>query len=89
MAAFPASGEINRVVDDPHTLLKMIEARYAPDSLAIDHTDGLSIEYEAWRFNIRMSNTEPVVRLNVESRADPALMKAKTEELLGLVESAH
>ena len=46
---------------------------------------GVSIEFEAWRFNLRMSNTEPVVRLNVESRADQALMKAKTEEILSLL----
>jgi len=53
----------------------------------IDRTDGLSITFDSWRFNVRMSNTEPVVRLNVESRADISLMKDKTAELLGLIRS--
>jgi phosphomannomutase len=51
----------------------------------IDTTDGISIEYPEWRFNLRTSNTEPVVRLNVESRADTALMNEKTAELLNLL----
>ena len=53
--------------------------------MLVDHTDGLSMEFSDWRFNVRMSNTEPVVRLNVESRADTALMLAKTEEILALL----
>jgi len=48
--------------------------------------DGLSVEFDDWRFNLRMSNTEPVVRLNVESRGEISLMKAKTEELLAEIE---
>jgi phosphomannomutase len=51
----------------------------------VDHTDGLSVDFADWRFNIRMSNTEPLVRLNVESRGDKALMQAKTDELLALI----
>ncbi len=82
MAAFPASGEINRSVEDPAALLARIEERYRPSALAVDHTDGLSMEFDNWRFNVRMSNTEPVVRLNVESRANPTLMHQKTTELL-------
>ena len=53
----------------------------------MDHTDGLSVDYPDWRFNLRMSNTEPVVRLNVESRGDEALMQLKTAELLTLIDS--
>lgn len=79
---FPASGEINRVLADPAAALAAVEHRYAPAALAIDRTDGLSLEYADWRFNLRMSNTEPVVRLNVESRADVALMQQKTADLL-------
>jgi len=86
MRAFPASGEINRRIEEPAPLLEKIESLYAADSLGIDQTDGLSMEFEDWRFNIRMSNTEPLVRLNVESRADEELMKAKTAELLALME---
>ena len=85
MAAFPASGEINSTVEDAQALLEQIEARYAPGALAVDHTDGLSVGFADWRFNIRMSNTEPLVRLNVESRGDKALMQAKTDELLALI----
>ncbi|MDU7173989.1 MAG: phosphomannomutase CpsG, partial [Klebsiella oxytoca] len=56
-----------------------------PDAVNVDTTDGISIEYPEWRFNLRSSNTEPVVRLNVESKAAPALMKEKTAELLHLL----
>lgn len=84
MAAFPASGEINRTVQDAVALIKSVEVIYSDDALLIDYTDGLSMDFENWRFNLRMSNTEPVVRLNVESRADTALMQQKTAELLSL-----
>ena len=86
MAAFPASGEINRTIQNPAALLKKVQTHYEGAALALDFTDGLSMTFEQWRFNLRMSNTEPVVRLNVESRADTALMEAKTAELLGLME---
>lgn len=82
MKAFPASGEINRQVEDPKALLLQIESDYSGASLSTDHTDGLSMEFDNWRFNIRMSNTEPVVRLNVESRGDENLMQERTSELL-------
>lgn len=84
-AAYPCSGEINRHVDDPKTVLANIEQRYSNDAQSLDYTDGLSIEYQNWRFNLRMSNTEPVIRLNVESRGDAALMRAKTDELLEMI----
>lgn len=84
MTAFPVSGEINRIVEDAAALLEEIESHYRDQARVVDHTDGLSMEFESWRFNLRMSNTEPVVRLNVEARADAALMQAKTAELLGL-----
>ncbi len=86
MAAFPASGEINRTIENPAALLKKVQAHYEGAALALDFTDGLSMTFEQWRFNLRMSNTEPVVRLNVESRADTALLEAKTAELLALVD---
>ena len=85
-AAFPCSGEINREVTDPAALLAEVEARYAPTAIAVEKLDGLSVEFAEWRFNLRMSNTEPVVRLNVESRGDQALMAEKTEELLKLID---
>ena len=86
MSLFPASGEINREIEDAAQVLKTVEHKYAPDALTVDHTDGLSMEMENWRFNIRMSNTEPVVRLNVESRGDQQLMQERTQELLRYME---
>jgi phosphomannomutase len=85
IAKFPASGEINRKVPDAKATIRAVQARYEPGARTIDFTDGLSIEYDNWRFNLRASNTEPLIRLNVESRGDPALMQAKTAELLGLI----
>jgi phosphomannomutase len=87
IARYPVSGEINRKVSNPSEILARIAKTYVPKSLAIDRTDGLSIEYEEWRFNIRISNTEPLLRLNVESRGNVGLMKEKTEELLQLIDS--
>ncbi len=86
MLKFPASGEINRTLKDPTAAIAAIEERYAAGAVTIDHTDGLSVEYTDWRFNLRMSNTEPVVRLNVESRGDQALMQERTEEILSFLE---
>ena len=84
--AFPASGEINRRLTDPEGALVRIEKKYTFDAVAIDRTDGISMDMGQWRFNLRRSNTEPVIRLNVESRADTALMKEKTEEILALLD---
>jgi phosphomannomutase len=82
---FPVSGEINRRVADPGAVLAAVRARYAPGALAVDETDGVSIEFADWRFNLRLSNTEPLIRLNVEARDDADLMAARTAELLALV----
>jgi len=85
IAKYPASGEINREVDDASGTLKKIYDQYAADAILIDDIDGYCFEFPNWRFNIRMSNTEPVVRLNVESRGDVNLMRLKTEEVLALM----
>ncbi len=87
MARYPASGEINRKLEDPAKVLKTIEAEYAPQAEEVNFIDGLSVAYADWRFNLRMSNTEPLVRLNVESRGDQALMEAKTAELLARIDA--
>ncbi len=86
MAAFPASGEINRRVPDATTVIAQVEARFAPDALRRDDTDGLSLEFADWRFNLRSSNTEPVLRLNVEARGDQRLMEDKTAEILAIMD---
>src|SRR3989339_259880 len=85
MDRYPCSGEINRKLLDPDAALQRVEGRYITEAIGIDRTDGLSLEFSAWRLNLRKSNTEPVLRLNVETRQDPALLSAKTAELLGLM----
>ena len=80
--AYPASGEINRRISSPEAALRLAEERWSPGAVLVDHTDGLSVDHADWRFNLRMSNTEPLVRLNVESRGDPMLMTSRTEEIL-------
>lgn len=87
MALFPASGEINRRVKDIGTTIAAIEQHYAPEADNIERVDGLSIEYPEWRFNLRASNTEPLLRLNVEARGDTELMQRKTEELLAMIDT--
>ena len=83
MAAFPCSGEINSRVEDIPSVLARMEAKYAVlPGAEVTHIDGLSVAFPDWRFNLRGSNTEPILRLNVESRGDVKLMKEKTEELL-------
>jgi len=85
IARFPVSGEINRKVINASRLIADIEERYASQATDIDYTDGLSMSFPEWRFNIRTSNTEPLLRLNVESNGDQRLMETKREELLGLI----
>ena len=83
MAAFPCSGEINSRVEDIAAVLARVEAKYAAlPGAEITHIDGLSVAFPDWRFNLRGSNTEPILRLNVESRGDVKLMEEKTQELL-------
>lgn len=80
--AFPASGEINSRVPDGPATIAAVRAKYEPHALTKDFTDGLSLEFDRWRMNLRTSNTEPLIRLNVESRADEGLMREKTAEVL-------
>ncbi|HWJ05651.1 MAG TPA: phosphomannomutase CpsG [Steroidobacteraceae bacterium] len=82
---FPASGEINRRVADAKSTIAAVLERYQPLAKSLDRTDGISMEFDGWRFNLRSSNTEPLIRLNVESRGNDVLMREKTQELLALV----
>ena len=84
--AFPVSGEINRMVHDPDHVITEIERQYKPLSILMDYTDGLSMEFPNWRFNLRKSNTEPVLRLNVEARQDMTLMRSMTDGLLASID---
>ncbi|MGE5499375.1 MAG: phosphomannomutase [Syntrophothermus sp.] len=81
--AYPCSGEINTTINDPAAKIRELDALY-PDGKKV-YVDGLSVEYPDWRFNVRMSNTEPILRLNVESRDNMDLMNKKTEELLKVI----
>jgi phosphomannomutase len=85
MRLFPASGEINRRVPDGPAAIAAVQARYQPGAKRSDFTDGLSLEFERWRLNLRASNTEPLIRLNVESRGAAALMQEKTAEVLAFL----
>lgn len=85
LARFPASGEINRRVDDATAVMREVESTYASQARSVEHVDGIGMDFGDWRFNLRSSNTEPLLRLNVEARGDAALMRAKTDELLGLI----
>lgn len=87
MRLFPASGEINRRLASPDVAIEHIKKQYQGNAVTIDHTDGVSLDCAEWRFNLRCSNTEPVVRLNVESRGDEELMRGKTEEILRILDS--
>jgi phosphomannomutase len=87
IAMFPVSGELNYRVPDAKGAIAAFEARYAPQAVVVDRTDGVSFEFADWRFNLRTSNTEPLIRLNVEARGSVDLMRAKTNELQELLKS--
>ncbi len=92
-AKYPVSGEINRRLADPDAAIARIEAKYGGAG-RVDKIDGLSVAFDDWRFNVRKSNTEPLLRINVETRGERELLRQKTEELLAIVDetaadSAH
>ena len=85
MRAYPCSGEINFKVADARAATERVLTHYASQAPALDHTDGISADFGQWRFNLRSSNTEPLLRLNVESRADAKLMQERTAEITALL----
>ncbi|HRO15445.1 MAG TPA: phosphomannomutase, partial [Paracoccus sp. (in: a-proteobacteria)] len=85
MAAFPSSGEINFRLTDPDAAIARVLAALEGEAIVRDDTDGISLEYPDWRFNLRRSNTEPVVRLNVESRGDAGLVAAQVARISELL----
>lgn len=88
MRLFPCSGEINRRISaDPATLLRLVASRFGQGATHEDHLDGLNLEFAEWRFSLRFSNTEPLLRLNVESRGDADLLGEKTEAILALLDA--
>ncbi|MTI74176.1 phosphomannomutase [Stenotrophomonas acidaminiphila] len=85
MAAYPCSGEINFKVADAKAAVERVMRHFAAQSPTLDHTDGVSADFGDWRFNLRSSNTEPLLRLNVETRGDAALLQARTDEISTLL----
>ena len=83
--AFPCSGEINYRVTDVNETLKKVLDHFLPSNPLIDETDGISLEFGDWRFSLRGSNTEPLLRLNVESRANEELVARYVTEIAGLI----
>lgn len=86
MAAYPCSGEINFKVTDAKAAVARVMEHFAAQSPTLDHTDGISADFGDWRFNLRSSNTEPLLRLNVEARGDAALMQARTDDISRLIQ---
>ena len=82
---YPVSGEINRQVADPDRVLARMEDSFGPLALSVDYTDGVSLEFAEWRVNLRKSNTEPVLRLNVETRGNLPLLEKMTEKILAMM----
>jgi phosphomannomutase len=82
---FPCSGEINRKVPDGKAAISAVQSKYVGGAKSLDYTDGLSMEFSDWRLNLRSSNTEPLIRLNVESRGSHERMQEKTAEILALL----
>ncbi|MFL2531171.1 MAG: phosphomannomutase CpsG [Porticoccaceae bacterium] len=85
--AYPSPGEINLKVSDANQVIATVTKKYKDQALVIDTTDGVSMEFPEWRFNLRMSNTEPVIRLNIESRGDKQILQENQDALLALIES--
>ncbi|WP_409934864.1 phosphomannomutase CpsG [Rheinheimera sp. MMS21-TC3] len=86
---YPSSGELNFKINNPECKMNYIAAKYKDMATIIDYTDGLSMELDSWRFNVRLSNTESVLRLNVESKHNYGLMKQKTAEIISVLTEAE
>lgn len=79
---YPLSGEINSTVEDQGAVLVALEKEYgAQDGVTIDKLDGLSISHADWAFNVRASNTEPLLRLNAEGKDEPTMARVRDEAL--------
>lgn len=87
MQRYPCSGEINFEVEDAAGAIRRVLAHYAHLSPELDHTDGLSADFGEWRLNLRGSNTEPLVRLNIESRGNRALVEDRVGEIRALLDT--
>ena len=84
---YPVSGEINLKVNNTKKIIELIKEYYLDGASRVDETDGVGMEFEKWRFNLRASNTEPLIRLNVESYNNESLVNEKTKELVDRINS--
>lgn len=84
--AFPSSGETNFVVEDADRAISTVLSAYRAQAVSLDETDGVSLAFADWRFNVRKSNTEPLVRLNIESRGGAEALEARVEEIARLLD---
>ncbi|TRW98654.1 phosphomannomutase [Paracoccus sp. M683] len=87
MRMFPSSGEVNHLLDDPDAAIARVVAEFAPHALRREDQDGISLEFDGWRFNLRQSNTEPLVRLNVEAAGDADLVRAQQARIQALLQA--
>jgi len=85
LSAFPSSGEINFLVEDPQSSIEKVKLFYSPEALSMDATDGISFTFDDWRFNLRSSNTEPLVRLNIEAKGNSVLFDDLIEDISKLL----
>jgi len=87
MQAYPCSGEINYKVNDSAKILAAVQQKYQAENPVLDEIDGVSLEFTDWRMNIRLSNTEPLLRLNIESRGNATLVQQKVKEIEAIIYS--
>lgn len=91
IAAFPSSGEINSKLVEPKVSISKVDKVFRPLAILVDETDGIAMDFSSeegeWRFNLRSSNTEPVVRLNAESKGNITLMYEKTQSIIDILNS--
>lgn len=85
VAAYPCSGEINYRVTDVGAAMRKVTEYFSPSCIGRDDTDGVSMEFPQWRFNLRTSNTEPLLRLNVETRGDMAAVRKHVQSIEAII----
>lgn len=84
---FPCSGEINLTVKNSDFILEQVKEKYGKGASRVDLIDGVGIEYDNWRFNLRPSNTEPLIRFNMETKGDRKLLEDKKKEIMDFIHS--
>ena len=86
---YPCSGEINLTIKDGATVIEKVKEKYEKTAARIDLTDGIGVEFNNWRFNLRPSNTEPLIRFNMETKGDRALLEEKKKEVMDFIHSVE